>query len=91
MNGAVYHAAKLFGVGVANNRYDSFGSDGEQFEGDGIVAAQNFKALWGVLHNVFDLSDLPEASLIATTLGHSLAMRKVVAASMFTPVRPGTL
>ena len=34
---------------------------------------------------------LPEASLMATTLGQVCAKRKVVSASMFTPVRPGTL
>ena len=36
-------------------------------------------------------SRLPEASLMPTMLGKSLAMRHVVAAFMFTPVRPGTL
>ena len=40
---------ELGGIGVANDRYDSFGSQGEQLEGDGIVAAEDFKAGGGMV------------------------------------------
>ena len=60
---AVHQFAEQGRIGIAHHRDDSLGTQGNQFEGDAVIAAQHVESFGSVVDDVFNLGDVARCFL----------------------------